>query len=185
MNKPAFLLIIILLAGTQAFSQLIEPDKENLMPELRNCQGSMMMVTFQTQLNVLKHCVLGETTLATQKVIHFSRDYKVDTAWFNQQIAKVRKTLPASYFRKIGVSGGWYDNNPDEKAIWFILIFAHLNKDGTFKPYSAIEVYFEGDDARIDEQRINPAIRDVRFVFDAARLKELLQKLKTAHRVSG
>jgi len=187
MIKPLFLFFTLLFTVAHTFSQLIKPNQEELLLELRNCQGEMRTVPFQGQMNVLKHCVLGKTTLATQRVIHFSRNYKVDTVWFNLQVEKIRKTLPASYFSdfgKVGVSGGWYDNIPDEKAIWFIYVFAHKNKNGTYKAYSAIEVYFEGDNAHIDEQRENPVITNIKFIFDPAGLKVVEEKLKTSHPVS-
>ena len=58
----------------------------------------------------------------------------------------------------------WYDNEPNENAIWFIQIFAQVDKAGTVKIYAAYKVTFEGDDARVDSQRSNPKIKNIEFI---------------------
>ena len=90
--------------------------------------------------------------------------------------------MPSIFFQ-YPLSGDWYDNIPDEKSIWFTLIFCREDKKGSFKIYSAIKVGFEGTDARLLEQRINPRINLLEFNFDKTELAKLLQKIRASHKM--
>jgi hypothetical protein len=173
MTNRITLLFIAFIVAISSFSQ----DKVYIF---RNCQKEMRTVTFQEQVNILWKCVSGFTTIKKQKILNFSPDYKLDTIQFEKQIEKVKKTLPSNFFKGYDFLGNWFDNSPDEKAIWFITIFAKKDDNGNYKIYSAIKVTFNGTDANVDEQRENPKIKNLQFIFEQSELANLARKLKNS-----
>ena len=72
------------------------------------------------------------------------------------------------------------NNKIDEKEIWFMEVFAQKDGRGNFKVYSAAKIIFEGTDARIDQQRMNPQIKNIEFIFDKTQLDNIGKQLKTS-----
>jgi hypothetical protein len=171
-----FILLLLLLSTCEiSFSQ------EYKLCNLRNCQRELRTVTFQNQVDIFWKCVSNQTTIRKQHILHFGTDYKLDTIFFENQIEKIRKTLPTNFFQTLFAEddwSDWYDNIPDEKAIWVIEIFAQKNSTGSFKVYSAVKIIFKGTNTVVDEQRINPQIEKIEFIFDKQQLKILEAKLK-------
>lgn len=147
--------------------------------QLRNCSKELRTMTFSSQMSFFKWWVYDKIELASNKVAYFSKDYHVDSNYLRENISRVRKMLPKNFW-DLPMGESWYDNEPDEKAIWFIQIFAQVDKAGNTKIYAAYKVTFEGDDARVDRQRSNPKIRNIEFILNKEDLKALEMKLKTA-----
>jgi hypothetical protein len=177
MTKFFILILACNLSVTNAFSQ------QGKIYNLRNCQKEMRTVTFQSQVNVFLKIVSKKATFDKQKVLKFSTSYKLDTAYLENQIEKLRKTLPPDFFQGTDYLGGWYDNKMDEKKIWFTEIFAEKDKQGIYKPYSAVKIIFGGTDAKIEEQRMNPKITNIVFIFDKAELAKLGEQLRVSPEV--
>lgn len=163
-----------------SFSQL------NRIHELRNCQGEMRTATFQSQVSTIWKCLIDMANIRTQKLLKFSPSFTVDTNWLESQINKVKKTLPPG-FRKdlMGVNGigDWFDNSPDEKAIWFTVVFCQEDKNKKIaRIYAAIRIGFEGTDAHLDQVRANARIRNIQFIFDKDQLNDLSKTMKSSTR---
>lgn len=148
---------------------------------LRNCHKELRIMTFASQTSFFKWWVFGKTNLESNKVVYFSKDFVLDSNFLRKNIDKVKKSLPPNFWtfpmREI-----WMDNEPNEDAIWFIQIFARVDKPGKIKIFSAYKMIFEGNDARIDDQRTNPKISDIEFITDQNDLKALEKKLAGASR---
>lgn len=144
---------------------------------LKNCQLETRTVTYSQQANIFVHLVAGWTTLKDQKWIKFSPDYQVDTSSMEKQIASIRRSLPVNYFKSHNLMGEGYNNIPDEKAIWFTLIFSNGEGPKNLKIFSSIKILFTGDDARVESQRSDPRIQDVRFITDPKELQSIKKKL--------
>lgn len=144
---------------------------------LRNCQGEMRTVTFDSQIKTFNWWVFGTTNLKDQRVFKFSPAYHLDTTYLTNQVQKLKKTLPGSFFRQHPFLGDWYDNSPDEPSIWFLQVFASKNKNGIFNVYSAVKIVFEGTNAHDDETRGKAEIKDIVFVSDKQKLSEIAKKL--------
>lgn len=140
----------------------------------------MRTATFGGQNKMFWKFVAGHSKISQQRVLKFSPGYRLDTIQFEKQIEKVRKTLPASFFTTLDFLGDWLDNIPDEKAIWFMLVFAQKDSKGNYKIFSAIKITFDGTDARVDNQRRDPFITNLEFIFEESRLKQLAVKLRTS-----
>lgn len=146
--------------------------------QLRNCQKERRVTTYESQVKIFWQLVGGWTTLRTQKWVKFSPSYVVDTALLEKQIEKVRKSLPGNYFKSKKLMGEWYDNSPEESAIWFTIIFTNGGDPAELKVFSAIKIIFTGDDARLDGNRSDPLIKEVEFIFEPGKLKVIKDKLK-------
>src|ERR1700761_1215031 len=125
--------------------------------ELRNCQHETRTVTFQSQVRFFWKMVFGMSDINKQNILHFSPKYKADVPYLKKQIEAVRKAIPADFFSD-QPSEAWYDNDPDESAIWFTVVFAKQDKQGNISAFAAYRVSFEGNNARLNEQRMNPQI---------------------------
>ena len=77
----------------------------------------------------------------------------------------------------MGPQGDRYNNAPDEKTIWFEMIFSSKEKTGQVI-HAAFRITFDGNDARITEQRMAPQITNVQFVFDKVELAKIGDRLK-------
>jgi hypothetical protein len=143
----------------------------------------MRTVTFQSQVSVFLKIIAKKAPLDKQKILIFSKNYKLDTTYLENQIEKLRKTLPPDFFQGTDYLGGWYDNTIDEKKIWFTEIFAEKDKQGFYKVYSAVKIIFDGTDAKIEEQRMNPKITNIVFLFDKAELTKLGEQLRVSPEV--
>ena len=119
-----------------------------------------------------------------QSILHFAPKYVVDTAFLQKQIEKIRKSVPPDFISSYP-SGPWYDNDPDEPAIWFTVIFAKEDKQGKITAFAAYRISFEGNNAHLDEQRTDPKITNVEFIFDKGALAKLAQRLKNLHELKG
>lgn len=75
--------------------------------------------------------------------------------------------------------GQWYDNTPDEPAIWFEQLYAKEDKQGNMTIYAACRITFDGNNTRSDEQRTDPKISNIEFIFEKDKLGELVKHLKT------
>lgn len=147
--------------------------------QLRNCSKEVRTVTFHSQLNFFKWWVYGKADLESNKVAVFSKDYHLDSTFLKENINNVKKSLPKNFWTfPMGENG--YDNEPNENAIWFIQIFAQVDKAGTIKIYAAYKVTFEGDDARVDSQRSNPKIKNIEFILNKEDIQALEKKLKSS-----
>ncbi|THU38347.1 hypothetical protein FAM09_16865 [Niastella caeni] len=171
--KQSLLILSLLVLASNLYSQ------KGRIYNLRNCQGEMRTVTFQSQVKIIWKCVSGMATIREQKVLNLSREYKFDTAFFESQIQKVKKALPSNFFAGLDYLGDWFDNTPEEQGIWFTEIFAEEDKQGNYKVYAAIKILFDGTNAHIDEQRRDPKVKDLIFIFDKDELSQLGQKLKS------
>jgi hypothetical protein len=150
---------------------------------LRNCQSELRTVTFDGQLSTLNWWVIRKTKLKDQKVLQFSPSYKLDSSWLINQIEKLRKTLPSSYFQPHSFMSDWYNNYPDEPAIWFLQVYAYKDKSEKFHPLAAFKVVFDGDDARVDAYRRSATIKNIIFIFDKAELAKIALKLQSNHTI--
>jgi hypothetical protein len=144
---------------------------------IQNCQMETRTVTFYSQVSFFRRCIEGRGNIRNQKLLLFSPSYAVDTVFLEQQIEKVKKTLPAGFF--VGPVGDRYNNSPDEKAIWFEVLFSREEKTGKNINYAAYRITFDGDDARIDRQRMAPKITNIQFIFDKSGLLEISKHLKS------
>jgi hypothetical protein len=145
---------------------------------LRNCQGEMRTVTFQSQVKTFNWWVFGTTNLKDQRVFKFSPSYKLDTAYLTKQVKKLKSSLPASFFTQHPFLGDWYDNQPDEPSIWFLQVFASKNQKGVFNVYAAVKIVFDGVSAHSDESRGKAEIKDIKFVFDKQELSNIAKTLE-------
>lgn len=163
---------------------VIEDDKKKQYPYttiflLRNCQGEKRTFTFGSPTGFFKWWVNGKTNLETNRIATFSKDYPLDSNFLRNSIDKVKKSLPSKFWT-FPMEEPWHENLPDENAIWFTQIFAQVEKSGNIKVFSAIKVTFEGDDARIDRNRMNPKIKNVEFILNKDEIKALEKKLKAS-----
>lgn len=124
--------------------------------------------------------VYRNTKLETNKVLRFSSDYKLDSDYVRKGVADMKRTLPKNFITT-SKSESWYDNEPNEDLIWFIKIFANvIDKTGNIKIFSAYKIVFDGKDARLDEVRAYPHIRNFEFIFEKDKLQQLEKKLKAS-----
>jgi hypothetical protein len=121
----------------------------------------------------------GKANFREQKILIFSKGFKVDTLFLHNQLVKLKATLPKNFFGQGNFFGDWYDNQPDEQSIWFTQVYAEKDKLGNFKAFSAFTITFEGTNARDDNQRADPKIKNIEFIFDKERLLLLAGKLKS------
>lgn len=147
--------------------------------QLRNCIKEMRIITFHSQMKFFKMWVYGKADLNSNKLAFFSRNYYLDTNFLKENINKVKKSLPKNFWT-FPMGENWYDNEPNENAIWFIQVFAQVDKAGNIKIYSAYKVTFDGDDARIDRQRSNPKIKNIEFIISIEEIQALERKLKSS-----
>ena len=145
---------------------------------IRNCQQELRTVTFQGQVRFFWKWAVGMSDISRQTILLYSARYKVDTAFLRQQIEKMRQTLPKN-FLSVHLAEDWYNNVPDTPGIWFTEALAQIDKQGHITIFSAYRVTFEGDNAQITEQRIDPKITNIEFIFDKATLAKLAAQLKT------
>ncbi|MDF2187895.1 hypothetical protein [Paraflavitalea sp. CAU 1676] len=175
MKKQSILLLVFLAFVSGSYCQSFEVNT------LRNCQGEMRTFTFQSQVKIIWKCVAKWTTLREQRILNFSPEYKLDSAYFDNQILKIRKALPVNFFKDpTKVSFFWHNNVPDEKAIWFIELFMQKDSKGKYIVYAAVKVEFDGTDAKVDRQRSDPKIKALTFILDRNELDELGKKLKAS-----
>lgn len=158
--------------------------QEYKLLEIRNCQNEMRTVTFQNQVSFFSRWAWGWSDIRKQRILNFSPNYKVDTSFLQSQIEKIRLLIPKG-FGSSYPSGFWYDNVPDEPSIWFTVVFVKQDKQGNISAFAAYRISFEGNNAHLDEQRINPKISNVEFIFDKAALTKLAQRLKTLPESKG
>ena len=92
--------------------------------------------------------------------------------------------MPADFIKGYP-TGTWYDNQPDEPAIWFTVVFANEDKQGKVIVFAAYRITFDGNNAHLDEQRMQPKITNVEFIFDKGTLAKLAGQLKTLPEVKG
>lgn len=145
---------------------------------IKNCQKETRIDTYYKQVKFFWWWILERSNFQQQRLLRFSAGYQPDSIALRRNIDKMRVILPTTYRTPDSISIGLLRNNhPDEKAIWFTEVFAEKDKKGNFKVYAAYTVTFEGNDARIDEQRKDPRIKDVSFIFDEATLQALGKKL--------
>ncbi|MFT3933704.1 MAG: hypothetical protein QM726_08835 [Chitinophagaceae bacterium] len=147
--------------------------------QLRNCNKELRTMTFNSQTSFFKWWVYGKTDLASNKVAYFSKDYNIDSNYLKENINSVRKLLPKNFWT-FPMNDHWYDNEPNENAIWFTQIFAQLDKAGNIKIYAAYKITFEGDDASVDRQRMNPKIKNIEFILNKEDIQALEKKLKAS-----
>ena len=146
---------------------------------LRNCSGELRTVTFGGPTNFFMWWAFGKSDLKSQKVVFFSKDSRVDTSELRAGVDRLRKSLPENFLHA-GLTENWFENEPNEDSIWFIKIFAQVEKSQNIKIYSAYKVVFDGNDARIDHQRTNPKVRDVIFITEKNAILALEKKLKNS-----
>jgi hypothetical protein len=152
--------------------------------EIRNCQHEMRTVTFEQHVRFFWKWVYGMSDISKQNILHFAPSYTADTAFLRRQIEKIRKAVPADFIKGYP-SGTWYDNQPDEPAIWFTVVFANEDKQGKVNVFAAYRITFDGNNAHLDEQRMQPRITNVEFIFDKATLAKLAGHLKTLPEAKG
>jgi hypothetical protein len=144
---------------------------------IKNTQKEMRVTTYYGQVKFFWWWILGNTDFQKQRILQFSAGYKPDSVALRENVEKLRALLPPVYQNPVRISvGEWRENNPDEKAIWFTEVFAEKNK-GAFTVYGAYKIVFEGDDARIDQQRSNARIKHISFIFDKTELEALGKQL--------
>ncbi|MEO6734337.1 MAG: hypothetical protein ABIN01_24160 [Ferruginibacter sp.] len=184
--KKALISIYIILISVNVFSQVIYSG-DNPPPRkypyhdiliIKNNNKDDHTFTFTSPAQSFKNMVQGQGKLETNKVLHFSPNYKVDTLFVKQNIVNIRKSLPKTFW-DFSLWGATYDNEPNQDSIWIMYCFVEINKTKDIKIFSAYKVTFEGFDATIVEQRIDPKIIDLEFIIDKKRLKLLETKLKT------
>ena len=158
--------------------------QEYKVPMIRNCQHEMRIWTFESQVRFFWKCVYGMSDLRRQSILHFAPDYVVDTTFLQKQIEKIRKSIPPGFISSYP-SGPWYDNDPDEPAIWFTVIFAKEDKQGKITAFAAYRISFAGNNAHLDEQRTDPKITRLEFIFDKETLAKLAQRLKSLPEAKG
>lgn len=151
--------------------------------EIRNCQHEMRTITFQHQVDFFWKWAygMGGADIAKQRILNFSPSYTVDSSFLRSQIAKIRKSVPPGFFN-IHLTGDWFDDTSDESAIWFTVVLAKVGRSGDITPYAAYRVTFDGNNAHIDQQRMNPRIKNIEFIFDKPGLAKLSAQLKTLPR---
>ena len=179
--KKSFLLLLSFSFLITAFPQ----DKKypyNKILELQNCHKETRIFTFGQPSNYFVWWVKGQVNLESNKVVKFSKDYHIDSNYLRQNIEKVKKSLPKDFWGEM-MSITPYNNEPNDDAIWFIKIFAEVDKANKIKIYSAIKITFEGNDARMVSNRNNPKVKNVEFIIDKAAIEALTKKLKTASKV--
>lgn len=154
------------------------PD-HSVFIDLRNCSNEKKTVTFAEGISFFEYWVLGQTSLAQNKTVHFSKGYSPDTNFLRTEVYDIRKNLPPDFWT-FPIGSVWYDYTPGEKGIWFIRILAHEDKAGHLTLYAAYKVTFEGTDARIDAQRANPKIINVEFITAKENLILLEKILRTS-----
>src|SRR5579859_3981389 len=154
---------------------------------LQNCQLETRNFAFYRPLSFFRRWVEGRSDIRNQKILAFVPSYVVDTTFLQRQIEKVRKSLPADFFKMKftgslleGPTGTRYNNSPDEQAIWFEMVFSKEDKAGKRTTYAAFRITFDGNDARIEEQRMDPKITNIQFVFDKDELAKLGERLKSS-----
>lgn len=159
--------------------------QEHRVDVIQNCQSENRTFTFYSQVNFFRRWIAGRGDLRSQKVLRFSPSYSVDTLFLQQQIEKVRKSLPKDFFKLNntgslyeGPEGDRYNNVPDAPAIWFEMVFSDERKTGQVI-YAALRIAFDGNDARVTEQRMMPRIANVQFIFDRNELAKIGRHLKT------
>lgn len=158
------------------FNQL--PD-HSVFIDIRNCNNEKRTITFQDGIDFFEYWALGQTSLAKNKTVQFSKAYKLDSNFLRAGIYDIRKNLPPDFWT-FPIGTAWYDYMPGEKGIWFIRILGHEDKAGHLTLYAAYKVTFEGTDARIDAQRTNPKIKNVEFITEKENLMLLEKILKNS-----
>ena len=139
----------------------------------------MRTVTFESQIMFFRRWTFGKANFKEQKILLFSKDYNPDSLVLHNQIVKLKATLPKNFFTEGNFFGDWYNNQPEDKAIWFTQVYAKKDKQGNFKVFSAFTITFEGTNAKDDNQRRNPKIKNIEFIFDKPHLLLLADKLKS------
>jgi hypothetical protein len=165
--------VILSLKADRLYSQ------EYKVLEVRNCQHEMRVFTFQSQVSYFWKWAYYDfhmPDIAKQKVLHFSSSYTVDSPFIRSQIEKIRKSVPPGFFN-LKLTDIWYDNEPDDSTIWFTIIFAKKAVSGNIA-YAAYRITFEGNNAQIEEQRINPRIRNIEFIYGKVALTKLMDRIK-------
>lgn len=147
--------------------------------QLRNCSKEMRTSTFNSQMNFFKRWTYGLGKLNDQKVLFFLPTYKIDSNYLNANFLKIRHALPIN-FDRLAEREDWYDNEPNKDSIWFIQIFGKIDRNFSFNIYAAYKITFEGTDARIDEQRREPKIKNIEFIYEKEKLLLLEAQLKHA-----
>jgi hypothetical protein len=180
MNKLAItcIAVLALTASLKVTAQSYQ------MSEIRNCQHEMRTVTFEQQVKFFWKWVYGMSDISKQSILHFAPGYAPDTAVLRQQIEKIRRTVPADFI-KAYPTGTWYDNEPDQPVIWFTVVFAKQDKQGNITAFAAYRITFDGNNAHLDEQRMQPKITNLEFIFDKATLVKLAAQLKTLPEAKG
>ena len=157
--------------------------------EIRNCQHEMRTMTFDGQVKFFWHWASGmfHSDIQKQRILQFAPDYKVDTTFLISQNERIRNALPPGFFnfQPNAMGGGWYDNAPDEPAIWFTVVFGKKDEKGNITAYAAYRITFEGNDAHIDQQRMAPRITKLEYIFDKPTLSKLATQLKSLPLAGG
>jgi hypothetical protein len=143
---------------------------------LKNCNKENRIMTFVSPVDFFRMWVYGQYKLEKNKVLNFSSDYKLDSAFLRANILKIRKSLPKNFwvFPMYGLDR---DNEPNEDVISFTELFVQVDKNQKVKIFSGYKITFEGNDARIDANRRDPKIKDIEFIFDKAALENLEKQL--------
>ena len=170
-------LCLVLLLNTTSFSQKKYPYSSFYL--LKNCNRENRIITYTSELDFFKWWVLGQTNLETNKIAHFSPDYILDSNYLRQGINKIKKNLPLNFWT-FPIGELWYNNEPNEDSIWFIEIFAQVDKENNIKVLAGYKIFFEGKDARDDNLRANPRIKKVEFIIDKLDIQKIEIKLKNS-----
>jgi hypothetical protein len=154
----------------------------NTILEYSNCSYETRTVTFTTQLTYFKNWVRGQGNLETNKVVNFSPNYKLDTSFIRQNTLKIKNSLPKNFWN-FSTWGERYDKVPNEESIWFMHLLSQVEKNGNIKIFAGIKITFEGTDARIEKNRVDPKIINVEYITDKKQLIKLENELKVAKRL--
>jgi hypothetical protein len=128
-------------------------------------------------MRFFKNWVYGQSKLETQKVLYFSRRYSVDSNFLRQSVINIRSSLPKGFW-DFSIWGNTFDNSPNQDSIWFMYLFAEIDKRKNLKIFSAYKITFEGDDATKVAQRHDPKIRNIEFILDKKAIMELEKTLQ-------
>jgi hypothetical protein len=97
--------------------------------QLRNCNKEMRVIPFVEPLTFFDRWIRGLSKLEKQKILKFSDDYIIDSNYLRDGIRKIRATLPNNFW-DVREGEKWYDNEPNDEAIWFIKLFVQVDKTG-------------------------------------------------------
>jgi len=185
--KKTFLIVSFLTISTNLISQVIYSN-DNPPPKnypyhnvfiIKNNNRDNHTITFTSPAQSFKNMMQDRGKLETNKVLHFSSNYKIDSSFIKQGISNLKASLPKNFWN-FSMWGIFYDNEPNQDSIWFIYLFVETDKNNNIKKvFSAYKVTFEGKDATDVKQRIDPKIINLEFIFDKKKLKLLETQLKT------